>query len=206
MITVFLSLGVTKHVIADAMNLSCQVAGGEQQAYRCGVFLTARFSLVTMEAIMAIAPTLQKYLDQSVTYDVIPHEPTMTSIHTAEVCHISGDRLAKGIVLCRDGGYLLAVLPASHHIQLPELRTQLGEDVGLATEEEITQLFADCARGAVPAIGTCYALDAIIDESMNEQPDVYIEGGDHATLIHMGQSQFARLTMQAQRGRFSVRI
>jgi Ala-tRNA(Pro) deacylase len=42
--------------------------------------------------------------------------------------------------------------------------------------------------------------------TVHEQPEVYIEGGDHATLIHMGQSQFARLTMQAQRGRFSVRI
>jgi Ala-tRNA(Pro) deacylase len=159
-----------------------------------------------MEAIMTIAPTLQKYLDQNITYEVIPHEPTMSSMRTAEVCHISGDRLAKGIVLIRDGGYLLAVLPASHHIQLPELRTQLGGDVSLAKEEEITHLFADCAPGAVPAIGTCYALDAIIDESINAQPEVYIEGGDHATLIHMGQSQFARLTMQAQRGRFSVRI
>ena len=155
---------------------------------------------------MTIAPTLQKYLDQNVTYDVIPHEPTMSSMRTAEVCQISGDRLAKGIVLSRDGGYLLAVLPASHHIQIPELRTQLGEDVGLATEDEITQLFKDCALGAVPAIGTCYALDAIIDESINEQPEVYLEGGDHTTLIHMGQREFARLTMQAQRGRFSVRI
>jgi Ala-tRNA(Pro) deacylase len=159
-----------------------------------------------MEGIMGIAPTLQKYLDQTVTYDVIPHEPTMSSMRTAEVCHISGNRLAKGIVLRRDGGYMLAVLPASCHIQLPELRTQLGEDVRLATEDEMTHLFADCAPGAVPPIGTCYALDAIIDESINDQPEVYIEGGDHATLIHMDQSQFARLTTQAQQGRFSARI
>src|SRR5437763_9728133 len=50
-------------------------------------------------SIMAIAPTLQRYLDQTVTYDVIPHEPTLTSQRTAQICHISGDRLAKGIVL-----------------------------------------------------------------------------------------------------------
>lgn len=108
---------------------------------------------------MPIAPTLQKYLDQNVTYDVIPHEPTVSSMHTAEVCHISGDRLAKGIVLCRDGGYVLAVLPASHHLRLPELRTQLGKDAGLAREDELPELFRDCVPGAVPAIGTCYALD-----------------------------------------------
>ena len=61
---------------------------------------------------MAIAPTLQKYLDQTITYDVILHEPTMSSMLTAEVCHISGDRLAKGVILRRNGGYMLAVLPA----------------------------------------------------------------------------------------------
>jgi len=151
---------------------------------------------------MAIAPTLQKYLDQNVTYDVILHEPTMSSMQTAEVCHISGDCLAKGIVLCHDGGYVLAVLPASHHIRLPELSIQLGKETHLATEEQIAQLFRD----AIPAIGSCYALDLIVDESIDRQPEIYIEGGDHATLIHMEKSQFAQLTKNAQRGRFSVRI
>ncbi len=65
---------------------------------------------------------------------------------TAEVCHISGDRLAKGIVLRRNGGYMLAALPASCHIQLPELRMQLGENVGLATEDET------CSRTALQAL------------------------------------------------------
>ena len=62
---------------------------------------------------MAIAPTLQKYLAaENIQYEVIPHELSMTSTRTAEACHISRDRLAKGIVLRRDGGYMLAILPA----------------------------------------------------------------------------------------------
>ena len=76
---------------------------------------------------MAIAPTLQKYLDQHVIYDVLPHEPTMSSMRTAEACHISGDCLIKGVVLRRDGGYMLAALPASHHVRLPDLSDWLGE-------------------------------------------------------------------------------
>ena len=71
---------------------------------------------------MAIAPTLQKYLAaENIQYEVIPHELSMTSTRTAEACHISGDRLAKGIVLRRDGGYMLAILPASHHLRLSDL-------------------------------------------------------------------------------------
>ena len=153
---------------------------------------------------MAIAPTLQKYLDQNVTYEAIPHEPTLSSRRTAEACHISGDDLAKGIVLHRDGGYMLAVLPASHHIRLSELRRQIGNDVDLADEMEIDQLFRDCAHGAIPPVGECYGLDVIVDDSMQEQPEVYLESGDHETLLHMSQAQFALLTAQARHGRFSV--
>ena len=153
---------------------------------------------------MAIAPTLQKYLDQNVTYEAIPHEPTLLSMRTAEACHISGDGLAKGIVLRRNGGYMLAVLPASHHIRLAELRRQIGDDVDLADEMEIDQLFRDCAHGAVPPVGECYGLDVIVDDSIQEQPEVYLESGDHETLLSMSQAQFARVTAQAQHGRFSV--
>lgn len=152
---------------------------------------------------MPIAPTLMKYLDQNVTYDILFHEPTMTSMHTAEACHISGDCLAKGVVLRRDGSYLLAVLPASHHIDLPELRMELGEDVDMASESNIDGLFWDCAHGAVPPVGECYGLDVIVDETIDRQPEVYFEGGDHATLVHMSQSQFARLTANARHDRFS---
>src|SRR5262245_2462695 len=155
--------------------------------------------------IMTIAPTFQRYLDQKVTYGVIPHEPTMSSMRTAQICQISGDYLAKGIVLRYDDGYVLAVLPASHHIRLSELRKQLGADVDLASENEIAQLFQDCAYGAVPPVGDCYALDVIVDDSIEEQPEVYMEGGDHATLVHMDHAQFAQLTAGARHGCFSVR-
>ncbi|MEA3072323.1 MAG: Ala-tRNA(Pro) deacylase [Alphaproteobacteria bacterium] len=153
---------------------------------------------------MAIAPTLQKYLDQNVTYDVIPHQPTLSSTRTAEACHISGDGLAKAVVLRRDGGYMLAVLPASHHIRLADLKRQTGMDLDLADERDLGRLFQDCAPGAVPPIGECYGLDVIVDDSIQQQPEVYLESGDHETLVHMSQTQFARVMAQAQHGRFSV--
>src|SRR6266852_3990903 len=143
---------------------------------------------------MTIAPTLQKYLDQNVTYEVIPHEPTLSSMRTAEACHISGDGLAKGIVLRRDGEYMLAIMPASHHLRLSELRTKLGDNVDMADETEINQLFRDCAHGAVPAVGKCYGLDIIVDDSIEAQPEIYMEAGDHQTLLHLTHAQFARLT------------
>jgi Ala-tRNA(Pro) deacylase len=156
------------------------------------------------EGIMAIAPTLQKYLDQYVSYDVIPHEPTMSSMRTAEACHISGDCLIKGVVLRRDGGFMLAALPASHHVRLRDLSDWIGEKVDLATEAEIDTLFRDCVHGAVPPLGECYGLETIVDDSIDDQSELYLEAGDHATLVKLSHDAFEKLTADAPHGRFSA--
>jgi Ala-tRNA(Pro) deacylase len=154
---------------------------------------------------MPIAPTLHRYLAaENIQYDEIPHVYTMTSARTAQACHVPGDRVAKAIVLRRDGGYMLAVLPASHHLRMAELRERLGDDVDMASESEISELFIDCANGAIPAAGTCYGLDIIVDESIQKEPEIYIEAGDHETLLHMSRAQFARLTADAMHGRISM--
>jgi Ala-tRNA(Pro) deacylase len=157
---------------------------------------------------MTIAPAFQEYLTaKNVEYDVIPHEPTRSSARTAEACGVSEDQLAKGIVLRRrNGGYLLAVLPASHHMRLSDLRNQFGEDVEMANEAEVDQLFWDCAHGAIPPVGQCYGLPLVVDDSINAQPEIYMEAGDHRTLLHVNHTQFAHLTAAARHGRFSERL
>ena len=154
---------------------------------------------------MAIASTLERYLaSKHINYDLIRHRPTISSTRTAGACRISGDRLAKPVVLRDRSGYILAILPASHHIRLSDLALRLGFDIDLATEHEIEQLFEDCAPGAVPPAGECYGLDVIVDDSIARQPEVYLEGGDHATLIYLSRAQFALFTGNAWRGHFSV--
>jgi len=154
---------------------------------------------------MSIAPTLQKYLiDENIQFEEIAHEPTMSSARIAQTCHIPGDRLAKGIVLRRDGEYMLAVMPASRRLRMPELRAALDSDVDMADEAEINELFRDCVHGAVPAIGKCYGLNLIVDDSINAQPDIYMEAGDHQTLLHLSQAQFTRLTAGEMHGHFTA--
>jgi Ala-tRNA(Pro) deacylase len=156
------------------------------------------------EIAMTVSPTLQKYLDQSATYDLIPHAPTLSSTRTAEACHVPGEALAKAVVLRRDGGYMMAVLPASRHLHMSALKSQLGHHVDLASEDEIERLFEDCERGAIPPLGECYGLDVIVDDSIDARRDIYLEGGDHATLIRLKGEQFARLTAKAWHGHFST--
>ena len=76
---------------------------------------------------MAISPTFQRYLaTKNIVYDIVVHEPTKSAMRTAEACRVSGDRVAKAVVLRDEYGYVLAILPASHQIRLDDLRRQLG--------------------------------------------------------------------------------
>jgi Ala-tRNA(Pro) deacylase len=152
---------------------------------------------------MAIALTLKDYLDKNcVLYDTVQHRKTGCSAETAEASHVPCDRLAKGVLVKRRGGFLLAVLPASRHIELADLGHWLRQPVGLATEDEIAEIFDDCARGAVPALATPYGVKAVVDQSLSSQPDIYFEGGDHCTLVHLDGRSFDRLMTKVPHARF----
>jgi Ala-tRNA(Pro) deacylase len=157
---------------------------------------------------MTISATMQRYLqDRGVPHEVLTHPVTGSSTETAQSAHVSGDRIAKTVVL-RVGdaadGYLLAVLPASHHLSLELLQGWLGRSVALASEQEIGKLFPDCELGAIPPLGEAYGLDAVLDDSLAGLDEVCFEGGDHRSLIKIGGDRFRQLMSGARQGRFST--
>ncbi|MFA7431543.1 MAG: YbaK/EbsC family protein [Rhodospirillaceae bacterium] len=154
---------------------------------------------------MAIAISLRQYLsDHQIPYDVIVHEATGTASHAAESAHVSGDKMAKAVMLRGMEGYIMAVVPASHHLHMDLVREEVGDDLRLATEDEIGALFTDCERGAVPACAAAYGLRAVVDDTLDVMPDVYMEAGDHRSLLHMDAAAFQRMLGGARHGRISV--
>jgi Ala-tRNA(Pro) deacylase len=153
---------------------------------------------------MGIAIALAQYLaERGVTYDVIDHPHTETASQSAEASRIPPDRIAKAVVLKGGDGFMLAVLPASRHIQFDELRKELGRGVDIANEEQIETLFLDCESGAVPALGAAYGLKVIVDEILASEPEIYLEGGDHFSLVHVSGATFRELLADARRARFT---
>ena len=154
---------------------------------------------------MTIAVTLEQYLGRNgIAYDVLPHALTTSSLRTVEASHVPADALAKTVVLKGDQGYLLAVLPASQQLEWKALGACFSNNLALATEEEIAWLFSDCKLGAVPPIGEAYGIETIVDDSIAEQADIYFEGGDHATLVHLAGPTFYKLMVHAKHGSFST--
>lgn len=153
---------------------------------------------------MGIAITLAQFLaERGVKYDVVEHPHAVTASESAKTSHISPNRLAKAVVLKGEDGFMLAVLPASSHIEFGRLRKQLGADLDMASEEQIETLFLDCEPGAVPALGAAYGLKVIVDDSLANEPEIYLEGGDHASLVHISGSTFQGLLADARHARFT---
>ena len=153
---------------------------------------------------MGIAITLEQYLaERGVEYDVVEHPHALTASESAKTSHISLNRLARAVVLKGKDGFMLAVLPASGHIQFSQLCKQLGADMDMASEEQIETLFLDCEPGAVPALGAAYGLKVIVDDSLANEPEIYLEGGDHASLVRISGRTFQKLLADARHARFT---
>jgi len=143
---------------------------------------------------MGIALSLQQYLDgQGVPYEVTTHERTVRSTETAKASSIHGNNLAKGVLMKCEDGFILAVVPASRHVRLDALEDWLHQPVGLATEAEISHIFSDCELGSIPPVAAAYGLAAVMDGSLDGFNDVYFEGGDHRSLVHLKGAEFHKL-------------
>lgn len=155
---------------------------------------------------MTIAASVENYLTHAgVRYDVIAHQHTSNSTHSAQAAHIPGDRLAKCVMLEDSNGYVMAVLPATHRVDLGALRQRFGREFGLAPEGELAGLFVDCEPGAIPPLGDAYGVDTIVDQSLVGAQDIYFEAGDHCALVRVTGSDFLKLMGDAPRGRISHR-
>ena len=158
---------------------------------------------------MTIASKLEDYLQQrEVKYQVLTPPHSEYSMETAEMAHVHGDALAKGVLVKDYDGYLLVVLPADYHVELESLHKLLRKEVLMVEEAVLEGVFSDCEPGAVPPIGMAYGVKTIWDptSSLGKLDEVFFEAGDHQTLVQMSGVQFHELMAPAERGEFSHHI
>lgn len=156
---------------------------------------------------MSIAGTVRDLMQrENVDYEIVEHQYTESSMHTAAFAHVPGDKLAKSVVLEDESGYVMVVVPSTHRVHLGRTSRQLKRQMGLATEDELRELFKDCATGAIPPTGQAYDMETLVDDRLIGQSDVYFEAGDHERLVHVGAEQFQQLMAGAGHGRFGDRV
>lgn len=130
--------------------------------------------------------------EKHVPFTRLPHCPAYTANRVAQALHVKGKEMAKTVLLRTGHGHLLAVLPATHRVDLERLREDLREDqVGLAGETEMDLLFPDCERGAMPPFGSLYHIPTVVDESLAMDDEIVFEGQSRHEAIRMRYRDFA---------------
>lgn len=153
---------------------------------------------------MSIAPTIRQALKlKDIDHEILRHPHAASSSRVAQAAHVAGGCIAKAVVLKDAQGFVLAVLPATHQILTDVLNSTLHRRLGLASEADLAGLFADCERGAVPPLGPDYGIPTVVDSTLRDQSDIYLEAGDHEELVHVSEKSFERLLDGAQFLRFS---
>lgn len=154
---------------------------------------------------MSIPSRLSSYLaERGVQYEVAAHHHSRSSAQTARTAHVAQGQLAKSVLLEDEAGCVMAVVPADRTVKLGELARLLGRHaLRLSDEDRIAGLFVDCDRGAVPPVGMAWGIHTIVDDEIETNDVIYLEGGDHEQLLRMSREQFQRLMQDAQHGRFS---
>jgi Ala-tRNA(Pro) deacylase len=154
---------------------------------------------------MTISQKLRSYMDQcGVAFDEVPHAYAFQPARAAEASHIPGGRVAKGVLVRAGDQFMLAVVPSSRLVEFHDLGRRLGRDVALAEEQDSRELFTDCELGALPPIGAAFGLKTILDDELLDADEIYFEGGDHRTLVHVDGPDWRRLLQDAEHCAFSA--
>ena len=137
---------------------------------------------------------VQSFLDQlEVNYRLVRHQPAFTAQDLAQVEHISGRQVIKPVIVRADGEFVMCALPACYRIDLEELRYQIGaEEIKLADEPSMRELFPECELGAEPPIGRMFGLTTLMDESLTADDRVMFQAGTHMDAVAMSLAEYRR--------------
>ncbi len=151
---------------------------------------------------MAVAITLEEYFTaEEIQYDIIKHRRALTLLDAARSAHLPAEQVAKAVILENgEGDYLMAVVPANSHLSLTAVNQLTGKHYQLLSEAKLQSLFPDCSQGAIPALGSPYQVNMLVDESLLTCESVYIECGDHESLLKLSNCEYAQLVAPMAHG------
>ncbi|SEF97161.1 aminoacyl-tRNA deacylase [Marinobacterium lutimaris] len=153
---------------------------------------------------MSISSTLQSYLDrQKVPYHLRHHPYTETAMRSAFAARVPAHRVAKGVVLKDEEGFVMAVVPSDRQVDLNAVNRSLNRLLEPAAQRDVRILFRDCDPGAVPSLGQAYNMKIIWDDSLAKEQACFIESGDHTELLELDHQSFIQLMEHQPHGLIS---
>ncbi len=149
-----------------------------------------------------------RYLtEKDIPYQEVEHDYSNSSVGTAITANISLDKIAKAVLLKNhEDRRLMAILPADRKISISALNDSLHGRYQLVKETELYQVFSDCCIGAIPPAASAYNINMVCDQELDKLSKVYLEAGDHETLLCLNQGGFHQLMIAGKHFYFSHQV
>lgn len=139
---------------------------------------------------------LTSTLDEAgVDYELLPHAHTETAAAEAKALGLEPPDVAKTLVVKTPDGYVRAVIPASHRLDLHKLREVTGggrHRVHLATEDDMKRDFPEFELGAVPPLGGGRRDPVVVDGRVAERDLIVLEAGSHDESVRISARELVR--------------
>lgn len=143
---------------------------------------------------MLMPERLESHLGHNhIAYSLILHARAHSAQVAASIMHIPGKEVAKTVAVCAGDRVLLAVLPASYHINFEKLSAITGEKVQLMEEQKCREMFPDCEGGAIPPFGELYDVPVYMDQALADDPDIVFGAGTLSESLRIGNVDFIHL-------------
>jgi len=148
---------------------------------------------------MAIVKRLKDNHDEGkIPYEVYNHALAYTAQEIAAKQHVSGNELAKVVMLEADDQLVMGVIRGNDKVDLHTVEDSLGvRRVRLATEAEFIARFPECEIGAMPPFGNLFGMKVFVDPALEKDEYIFFNAGNHVQTVRLKYKDFARLAQPA---------
>jgi Ala-tRNA(Pro) deacylase len=144
--------------------------------------------------------------NKGVRFERRKHRESFTAQEVAASEHEPGRYVAKPVIVKADGKLVMAVVPASHKVNLEQLAAALGaKKVALAAERDFAERFADCELGAEPPVGNPFDVPMIVDQAIADDEHILFQAGRHDEALLMRTREYLQAT-QPKIARFAEHL
>jgi len=144
---------------------------------------------------MAIPKKLLTYLDKAkIKYKIVRHKTVYTAYDAAQTLGAKLGEIAKTLVIKADKIYLLAVLPASHNLDLGKLKKIVKAKKVEITKEGIMKKIFKIKPGAITPFGEIYKVPIYIDKGILRAKKIIAGAGTFEESVVMTAKNFLKAT------------
>ena len=137
---------------------------------------------------------IRDYLtERRIDFERLPHAPAYSAQKRAKYLGLPGEQVVKSVLLSGPRGYLLAILPSTHRVDVRALVKQVGGPIHLAQDREIAAMFPDCEWGVVPPFGAYYGITTLLEDGIASETQIVLETHSQFEAVRMLCRDFERV-------------